>query len=64
MAKKITGYVKLQIPAGEATPAPPVGTVKFTVAPFTGWPPASVTFAARPASVALKPCAMRASPGA
>ncbi|HET7451743.1 MAG TPA: 50S ribosomal protein L11 [Thermoanaerobaculia bacterium] len=26
MAKKITGYIKLQIPAGEATPAPPVGT--------------------------------------
>ena len=25
MAKKITGYVKLQIPAVEATPAPPVG---------------------------------------
>jgi len=25
MAKKSTGYVKLQIPAGEATPAPPVG---------------------------------------
>ncbi len=25
MAKKITGYVKLQIPGGEATPAPPVG---------------------------------------
>jgi large subunit ribosomal protein L11 len=25
MAKKITGYVKLQIPAAEATPAPPVG---------------------------------------
>ncbi len=25
MAKKISGYVKLQIPAGEATPAPPVG---------------------------------------
>jgi large subunit ribosomal protein L11 len=24
-AKKITGYVKLQIPAGKATPAPPVG---------------------------------------
>ena len=23
--KKITGYVKLQIPAGKATPAPPVG---------------------------------------
>jgi large subunit ribosomal protein L11 len=25
MAKKITGYVKLQIEAGKATPAPPVG---------------------------------------
>ena len=25
MAQKITGYVKLQIPAGTATPAPPVG---------------------------------------
>ncbi|MDD5602678.1 MAG: 50S ribosomal protein L11 [Eubacteriales bacterium] len=25
MAKKITGYVKLQVPAGKATPAPPVG---------------------------------------
>jgi len=25
MAKKITGYVKLQIPGGEAKPSPPVG---------------------------------------
>jgi len=25
MAKKIVGYVKLQLPAGQATPAPPVG---------------------------------------
>ena len=25
MAKKATGFVKLQIPAGKATPAPPVG---------------------------------------
>jgi large subunit ribosomal protein L11 len=25
MAKKITGFIKLQIPAGAATPAPPVG---------------------------------------
>lgn len=25
MAQKITGYVKLQLPAGKATPAPPVG---------------------------------------
>jgi large subunit ribosomal protein L11 len=26
MAKKVTAMVKLQIPAGQATPAPPVGT--------------------------------------
>ena len=25
MAKKVPGYIKLQIPAGKATPAPPVG---------------------------------------
>ena len=25
MAKKISGYIQLQIPAGKATPAPPVG---------------------------------------
>ena len=25
MAKKIRAYVKLQIPAGKATPAPPIG---------------------------------------
>jgi large subunit ribosomal protein L11 len=25
MAKKVTGLIKLQIPAGQATPAPPVG---------------------------------------
>ncbi len=25
MAQKITGFIKLQIPAGKATPAPPVG---------------------------------------
>ena len=25
MGKKVTGYIKLQIPAGQATPAPPVG---------------------------------------
>lgn len=25
MAKKVTGYIKLQIPAGQANPAPPVG---------------------------------------
>ena len=26
MAKKVVGYVKLQIPAGKANPAPPIGT--------------------------------------
>src|SRR5688572_13284018 len=25
MAKKITGYIKLQVPAGKATPTPPIG---------------------------------------
>src|SRR3954468_22348524 len=25
MAKKITGYVKLQVPAGKANPSPPIG---------------------------------------
>jgi large subunit ribosomal protein L11 len=25
MAKKITGYIKLQVPAGKATPQPPIG---------------------------------------
>ena len=25
MAKKVTGFIKLQIPGGQATPAPPVG---------------------------------------
>ena len=27
MAKQVTKQIKLQIPAGKATPAPPVGTV-------------------------------------
>ena len=25
MAKKILGYIKLQVPAGAATPSPPIG---------------------------------------
>ena len=25
MAKKIAGYVKLQVPAGQANPSPPIG---------------------------------------
>ena len=39
MAQKITGYVKLQIPAGQATPAPPVGPAQgqhgVNIAAFT-----------------------------
>ena len=39
MAQKITGYVKLQIPAGKATPAPPVGPAlgqhQINIAAFT-----------------------------
>ena len=31
MAKKVTGYIKLQIPAGKATPAPPVGPVSVVL---------------------------------
>ncbi|MCY3670851.1 MAG: 50S ribosomal protein L11 [Boseongicola sp. SB0664_bin_43] len=27
MAKKISGYIKLQVPAGQATPQPPIGPV-------------------------------------
>jgi len=27
MAQKVTGYVKIQLPAGKATPAPPVGSM-------------------------------------
>ena len=45
MAKKITGYVKLQIPAGEATPAPPVGVpARAAGAP---WPRAAEVLAPR-----------------
>ena len=39
MAKKVTGYIKLQIPAGKATPAPPVGP-SFSF--ITKTPPAAV----------------------
>ena len=29
MAQKVVGYIKLQIPAGKATPAPPVGPLSL-----------------------------------
>lgn len=31
MAQKVVGLIKLQIPAGKATPAPPVGDRKSVV---------------------------------
>ena len=38
MAKKVTGYIKLQIPAGKATPAPPVGPALENFTFSTGTP--------------------------
>ena len=38
MAKKVEGYIKLQIPAGKATPAPPDRSFSFV----TKTPPAAV----------------------
>ena len=35
MAKKVQGYIKLQIPAGKATPAPPVGQHGVNIVEFT-----------------------------
>ena len=40
MAKKVTAVVKLQLPAGKATPGPPVGSTLFTFVLKT--PPAPV----------------------
>ena len=37
MAKKITGYIKLQLPAGKATPAPPVGPALGAYGPDYSW---------------------------
>ena len=36
MAQKVVGYVRFQVPAGKATPAPPVGAGKATPAPPVG----------------------------
>jgi large subunit ribosomal protein L11 len=35
MAKKVTGMIKLQIPAGKATPAPPLGQHGVNIMQFT-----------------------------
>ena len=29
MAKKVVGYIKLQVPAGKANPSPPIGPARF-----------------------------------
>ena len=46
MAQKVVGYIKLQIPAGKATPAPPVGPALgqhgVNIMAFTKTPPAPV----------------------
>ena len=46
MAKKITAYVKLQLPAGKATPQPPVGPALgqhgVNISAITKTPPAAV----------------------
>ena len=37
MAQKVTGFIKLQIPAGKATPAPPVGPALLVSTASTSW---------------------------
>ena len=34
MAKKITGYIKLQVPAGQANPSPPIGQAGLNIMEF------------------------------
>ena len=54
MAQKIEGYIKLQIPAGKASPAPPVGLIIPVV--ITVYADRSFTFVTKtpPAAVLLK----------
>ena len=54
MAQKITGYIKLQIPAGKATPAPPVGMITPVV--ITVYADKSFSFVTKtpPAAVLIK----------
>ena len=65
MAQKVTGYIKLQIPAGKATPAPPVGPalgqhgvniMAFTKEFITVYADRSFTFVTKtpPAAVLIK----------
>ena len=53
MAKKITAVVKLQLPAGKATPAPPVGS---TLGPFgINLPGFTKEFNAKTAAITIWP---------
>ena len=64
MAQKVVGYVKLQIPAGKATPAPPVGpalgqhggNIAALTKEFTVYADRSFTFITKtpPAAVLIK----------
>ena len=37
MAQKVVGYVRFQVPAGKATPAPPVGPALGQYGPEFSW---------------------------
>ena len=60
MAKKVTGYIKLQIPAAKATPAPPVGPALgqhgVNIVQFTVYNDRSFSFITKtpPAAMLLK----------
>ena len=56
MAQKVVGYIKLQIPAGKATPAPPVGPALGQHGVITVYADRSFTFITKtpPAAVLIK----------
>ena len=56
MAQKVTGFIKLQIPAGKATPAPPVGPALGQHVVITVYADKSFSFITKtpPASVLIK----------
>ena len=56
MAKKVEGYIKLQIPAGKATPAPPVGPALGQHGVITVYADRSFSFVTKtpPAPVLIK----------
>ena len=56
MAKKVTGMIKLQLPAGKATPAPPVGPALGQPVVITVYQDRSFSFILKtpPAAVLIK----------